>query len=301
MSLAKSHPIIFFGTEDYSLGTLEDLVEHNFNIVAVVTKPDSKRGRGMKLTAPPVKTFALEHDIPVWQPDKLRDIENQIRELQPVAGVLVAYGKIIPQSIIDLFTPGIINLHPSLLPRWRGPSPIEAAISNQDTETGVSIMKLDARMDGGPVYTQKSIKLNGTETRGELYDKLFAIGNENLVVDLPEILSGRLEPEPQDENKVTYCKMLSKQDSLIDPSQITAYEAEARVRAHLDFPRTKIKLGEHELIITKTHVTDSAESPLSVKFQDGKFLNIDQLIAPSGKTMSAEEFVRGYGKVSAQN
>lgn len=301
MSSGKNHPIIFFGTEDYSLSTLEVLVEHNFNIVAVVTKPDSKRGRGMKLTAPPVKTFALEHDIPVWQPDKLRDIENQIRELQPVAGVLVAYGKIIPQSIIDLFTPGIINLHPSLLPRWRGPSPIEAAISNQDTETGVSIMKLDARMDGGPVYTQKSIKLNSTETKDELYEKLFAIGNENLVVDLPEILSGRLSPEPQDENKATYCKMLSKKDSLIDPSQITAHEAEARVRAHLGFPRTKIKLGDHELIITKASVTESAKLPLSVKFKDGKFLTIDQLIAPSGKTMSAKEFIRGYGKVSAQN
>ena len=116
-------PIIFFGTEAYSLIALKALYEAGFPIRAVITKPDMRSGRGHKLTEPPVKTFARQHDILVWQPNKLRDLTPDITALQPVAGVLVAYGKIIPQSIIDLFTPGIINLHPSLLPKWRGPSP----------------------------------------------------------------------------------------------------------------------------------------------------------------------------------
>lgn len=161
----KSHKIIFFGTEDNSLATLQRLVEHGFSVAAVITKPDAARGRGQKITEPPVKTYAKQHEIPVWQPDKLREIIDNIKNLQPIAGVLVSYGKIIPQSVIDLFEPGIINIHPSLLPRWRGPSPIEAAISHRDEKTGVTIMKLDARMDGGPIYAQEKIQLDQTETK----------------------------------------------------------------------------------------------------------------------------------------
>ena len=134
----------------YSLITLEALVEEEFNVVCVITKPDTKRGRGHKLTEPPVKTFAKSHNIPVLQPSKVSEITDYIKQLQPVTGVLVAYGKIIPQSIIDLFTPGIINVHPSLLPKYRGPSPIESAIVNRDTKTGVSIMQLDSKMDARP-------------------------------------------------------------------------------------------------------------------------------------------------------
>lgn len=290
----KSPKIIFFGTEDYSLSTLKQLVENNFPVVAVVTKPDAARGRGQKITEPPVKTYAKSQGITVWQPENIRSIIDDIKSLQPVAGVLVAYGKIVPQMMIDLFEPGIINIHPSLLPKWRGPSPIESTIANRDTETGVSIMKLDARMDGGPVYTQTTVKLDGTESKPELYEKLFNLGNQHLMVDLPEILSGQLEPTPQDEDAATYCMLLSKNDSLVNPEEITAVDAEAKVRAHLGFPRTRLKVGDYNLIITKAHVSTDRKSPLSVKCQDGNFLSIDELIAPSGKTMTAEAFLLGY-------
>ena len=289
-----SPKIIFFGTEDYSLGTLKVLVENGFSIAAVVTKPDAPRGRGNKLAAPPVKTFALEYNIPVWQPAKLRDIADDIRALQPVAGVLVAYGKIIPQAIIDLFTPGIVNLHPSLLPRWRGPSPIEATIAQRDTETGVSIMQLEAGMDSGPVYAQQIITLRGNETKPELYAELFSLGEQMLVDRLPNILSGELQPTPQDENRATYCALLSKDDSLLNPTTMTAPGANAHVRAHLGFPRSRITLGEHTLIVTSAHVSTTHEHPLSIKFKDGNYLVVDQLIAPSGKTMTAEAYLRGY-------
>lgn len=289
-----SPKILFFGTEDYSLGTLKALVEAGFTTAGVVTKPDAPRGRGQKLTAPPVKTFALEHDIPVWQPSKLNDIAHDIEALQPVAGVLVAYGKIIPQNIIDLFTPGIINLHPSLLPRWRGPSPIEAAIYHLDTETGVTIMQLEAGMDSGPIYEQKIVSLAGTETKWQLYDSLFSLGNDLLIDILPDILSEKLQPKPQNHEQATYCSLLSKDMAQLSPEHMTAAQAEAHVRAHLGFPRSRLTVLEHDIIVTKAHVEHQKTSPLSVRFNGDSYLTIDELIAPSGKTMTAEAYLRGH-------
>ena len=286
--------IIFFGTEAFSADALRALIASNFNVVAVVTKPDQPKGRGHKLTEPLVKTIAREHDIPVWQPTKLADVAEQITSLQPVAGVLVSYGKIIPQSIIDLFTPGIINVHPSLLSRYRGPSPIEAAIIHHDNQTGVTIMQLSAAMDAGPIYAQRIIPLDHTETKPALYATLSRIGNQLLIDTLPDILSGALTPTPQNDADVTYCSLLSKQDGLLDPADLTAVQAEARVRAFLGFPRTRLPLGDQTLIITRAHVSKTAETPLSVQFSDGNYLAPDELIAPSGKTMTAEAFLRGH-------
>ena len=286
--------IIFFGTEAFSADALRALIASNFNVVAVVTKPDQPKGRGHKLTEPLVKTIAREHDIPVWQPTKLADVAEQITSLQPVAGVLVSYGKIIPQSIIDLFTPGIINVHPSLLSRYRGPSPIEAAIIHHDNQTGVTIMQLSAAMDAGPIYAQRIIPLDHTETKPALYATLSRIGNQLLIDTLPDILSGALTPTPQNDADATYCSLLSKQDGLLDPADLTAVQAETRVRAFLGFPRTRLPLGDQTLIITRAHVSKTAETPLSVQFSDGNYLAPDELIAPSGKTMPAEAFLRGH-------
>ena len=285
--------IIFFGTEEHSLGTLEALIEHGMEIAAVITKPDAPSGRGHKLTQPPVKEFATAHNIPVWQPNKLIDIVDDIRQLQPVAGVLVAYGKIIPQRVIDLFNPGIINLHPSLLPKWRGPSPIEATIANQDTETGISIMQLEAGMDSGPVYIQKTIPLSGNESKLDLYNSLFSLGNQTLINSLPDILSGKLMPTPQDDQQATYCSLLSKEMSQLNPETMTAAEANAHVRAHLGFPRSRLQFNDNSLIITQAHASPMSEHDLSVKFKDSQFLTVDELIAPSGKTMAAKAYLNG--------
>lgn len=290
----KSPKIIFFGTEEYSLITLKSLVENGFDVIAVVTKPDKAKGRGQKIIAPPVKLFALEHNITVWQPVKLSEITDEIAKLQPVTGVLVAYGKIIPQRIINLFKPGVINLHPSLLPLYRGPSPIESAITNLDNETGVSIMQLDAEMDAGPIYRQTRLKLSGKETRQELYSKLFSSGSRTLVEILPGIISGDIQPTTQNHSKATYCQMLSRELSLIDPDKITATQAEAHIRAHLGFPRSRISTKFGELIITKAHISQAAASELSIRCQDDAFLTIDELISPSsGKIISARDFLNG--------
>lgn len=287
-------PIVFFGTEDFSLYSLRTLVESGFSIAAVVTKPDTKRGRGGKLTEPAVKTYALQHDIPVWQPTKLVDIIPQITALDHPAGVLVSFGKIIPESIIELFTPGIINVHPSLLPHYRGPSPIEAAIQNRDAKTGISIMQLVKAMDAGPVYYQSLYALDFTETRPELYATLGQLGANLLVQRLPTILDGALQHTPQDDADATYCKLLSKEDSYLDLANTTPGDAEARIRAHLGFPRTRLKIGEHDIIVTKAHGVMDQKTPLELKCANGAYLSIDELVAPSGKTMSASEFLRGY-------
>lgn len=289
-----SKPLIFFGTEDFSLTALTGLIEAGYDIAAVVTKPDSKKGRGQKLTPPRVKVIATQHNIPVWQPTKLVDIIPQIIQLQPVAGVLVSYGKIIPQALIDLFEPGIVNVHPSLLPKYRGPSPIESAIKNCDSATGVSIMQLTAAMDAGPVYAQVGHQLHGSETRPELYHALADIGTNLLLETLPHILDGALLPQAQDDAAATYSQLLQKADANLNLAQLSAQQAEALVRAHLGFPKSKVNLLDQLCVITKVHISTQQKTPLDLICQDGAFLTIDELIAPNGKTMSGEAFLRGY-------
>ena len=291
---STSAKIVFFGTEDFSLTALTGLIEAGYTIAAVVTKPDSRKGRGQQLVPPQVKVLASRYNIPVLQPTTLRDISEEIVKLGPVTGVLVSYGKIVPQSIIDLFTPGIINVHPSLLPKYRGPSPIESAIKNGDSLTGVTIMQLSAKMDAGPIYTSKEHPLLGTETRPELYHAMADIGTNLLLETLPRIIDGSLKPTPQDETKATYCQLLQKADSLLDLEDMTASQAERTIRAHSGFPKSKLILLGQTVIITKAHTADQPKTPLDSVCRDGVYLCIDELIAPSGRQMTADAYLRGY-------
>ncbi len=287
-------PIVFFGTEHHSLVVLKALVESGYSIAAVVTKPDSIKGRYKKPLPPAVKQFAVERKIPVWQPKNLRDIIDNIRQLGEPVGILASYGKIIPQSVLELFSPGIINLHPSLLPLYRGPSPIESAIANRDRKTGVTIIKLEQSMDAGPIYTQAPYALDFTETKPELYDILFSLGANLLVQILPRIVSGELKPTPQDDDLATYCSLLDKSESRLDLSHLTPGEAEARIRAHLGYPRSRVNIGTYDLIVTKAHGVMTKQSPMDIECSNGAFLSIDEVIAPSGKTMSRDDFLRGH-------
>ncbi len=289
-----SAKIVFFGTEDFSLTALTGLIEAGYTIAAVVTKPDSKKGRGQQLIAPAVKTLASRFNIPVWQPQNLTDIRDDIIALGPVTGVLVSYGKIVPQSIIDLFTPGIINVHPSLLPKYRGPSPIESAIVNGDALTGVSIMQLAAKMDAGPVYAAKEHPLNGEETRPELYHALADVGTDLLLETLPQIIDNSLQPVPQNDVVATYSQLLQKADAELTLATLTATQAERHVRAHLGFPKSKLALLGQTVIITKASIADQPKTPLDQICQDGVYLCIEELIAPSGRHMNAAAFLNGY-------
>lgn len=294
LSGKTSQPIIFFGSEEFSLYSLSALVEAGFNVSAVVTKPDTPRGRGHILTEPAVKRFANKHNIRVLQPSMLAEVYPLIESIKPALGVLVSYGRIIPEDLLNAFPLGIVNVHPSLLPKYRGPSPIESAIANRDNKTGVSIMRLEKAMDAGPIYAQFPYALDGAETRPELYETLGRLGAHMLVSVLPDILSGTITPTKQDQDMATYCSLLTKQDTMLDLSTLTPGEAEARVRAHLDFPRSRIKVGTYDLIVLKVHGVMTKKTPLDIACANGAFLSIDTLIAPSGRTMNAEEFLRGY-------
>ena len=292
--MTKTSPIVFFGTEDFSLFSLRALVEAGFPVSLVITKPDTKRGRGGKTTSPAVKLFAIEHGIAVLQPHKLSEITDAVQRLNRPAGVLVSYGKIIPQAIIDLFSPGIINVHPSLLPLYRGPSPIESAIANRDAKTGVTLMQLSRAMDAGPLYYQVPYALDQTETRPELYETLGRLGANILVQQLPAILSGSLQPTPQNDAESTYCQLLTKETNYLDLTSLTPGQAEARIRAHLGFPRSRVRVGSYDLIVTKAHAVMDAKTPLDLACQNGAFLSIDELVAPSGRIVTAAEFLRGH-------
>jgi methionyl-tRNA formyltransferase len=293
-----SKTIVFFGTDDFSAAALRHLIEADYTIAAVVTQPDRKRGRGQQLQKPAVKVLAEAHHISIWQPASLLDIAKDLRALQPVAGVLSSFGRIIPADILKLFEPGIINVHPSLLPAYRGPTPIESTILQGDSHAGVSIMQLVEAMDAGPVYAQTSYPLDGTETQAELYDRLSVYGGALLVQHLPRILNHTLQPTPQDDTKATYTKLLTKADATPDPSQWTADALARKVRAHNVFPKTKLTLLGQLVVVTAAHVGDDRADGLIVQCKDDTTLVIDTLIGPSGKTMSADDFIRGYGQTT---
>lgn len=286
--------LVFFGTEEFSARFLQAIISADYEVAAVITKPDTKKGRGQKLHTPLVKTIAQQHSIPVWQPIRLQDCIDNIRSLGNTCGILVSYGKIIPQSVIDCFTPGIINVHPSLLPKYRGPSPVETTILNGDHIAGISIMQLSKAMDAGPVYSQVTTSLHGAEQKDELYQTLGDIAENELLRTLPHILDGFLTPKPQDDTLATYCQLLQKTDGSIGPATSTAQEAERKVRAYAGFPKTRTEINGQSIVITKAHISDIAKTPLDVTFSDGSILSIDELIAPSGKLMNADAFLRGY-------
>lgn len=251
------------------------------------------------LSAPLVKTIAREHGIPVLQPatdDELYALLDTHLPDNHVTGVLVSYGKIVSERVIARFTPGIVNVHPSLLPRYRGPAPIEAAIVNGDQETGVTLMQLVRKMDAGPVYAFSPLELTGTETQPELYDTLGTLGANILVTALPEIMSGSITPKPQNDHDATYTSLLQKSDGQLDPIAMSAAEVERRIRGYLRFPKTKLTLGQHVVHPLKAHISSATETDdeLGVRCADGKFVTIDTLTAPSGKRMTGREFLRGY-------
>mgnify|MGYP004417313072 CR=1 FL=1 len=296
---SKNKRIVFFGNERLVSGLkhtdapiLHGLIRQGYNVVAIVshhTEGKSRNNRELEVAA-----IAKTHAIPLFLPENPSDILSTLRDLQADIGILVAYGRIISQEVIDTFPLGIINIHPSLLPRYRGPTPIESAILNGDTETGVSIMQLSRGMDDGPIYAQEVISLKGTETKIDLYNKIVDLSERLFFEILPSILDGSSQPHPQDRTEVTYSQLFKKSNGMLEPSSLTALEAERRIRAYTGFPKTKLTILNHSAIITKAHITTEKKTPLDVEFRDGAYISIDELIGPSGKTMTKEAFLNGY-------
>jgi methionyl-tRNA formyltransferase len=230
--------IIFMGTPEFAVPTLAMLAER-FRVVAVITQPDKPAGRGRQLTASPVKRWATlhQHSLPVLQPRTLRDtaVQAALAELKPEVIVVAAFGLLLPQPVLDLPPRGCINVHASLLPRYRGAAPIPAAILNGDTHTGITLIKLDAGMDTGPIIAQASLPIQPDDTTGTLSARLAELGAQLTAAILPRWLAGEITPQPQDERQATLAPKLNKDDGRLDWSK-PAVELERRVRALSPWP-----------------------------------------------------------------
>lgn len=229
--------IIFLGTPSFAAIPLRALAEAGHEIVAVVTQPDRPAGRARTLHPPPVKVAALELGLPVIQPPTLRDesVVETLRRLEPEVGVVAAYGEILRRNVLEIPPLGYLNLHPSLLPLYRGPTPVAAAILAGDDITGVSIIRLVRAMDAGPIVAQATIPMPPDARAGPLTDELFGIGAQLLAGALPLYAAGEIEPQPQNDAQATYCKMLSKDDGRIGWTQ-PALVIERMVRAYDPWP-----------------------------------------------------------------
>jgi methionyl-tRNA formyltransferase len=236
--MVSRHRIVFMGSPDFAVPALEELAAH-YRLVGVVTQPDRPAGRGGTLKPPAVKTAALRLGFPVIQPEKLRDpvAMTQLQAWAPDLIVVAAFGRILRPDVLDLPKWGCINIHGSLLPRGRGAAPIQAAILAGDQETGITIMKMDAGVDTGPMLSQRAIPISPEDTAGTLFEKLAPLGAELLLETLPRYLSGELQPQPQPAEGVTFAPLLKKEDGLLDFTQ-PAITLVRRVRAFNPWPGT---------------------------------------------------------------
>jgi methionyl-tRNA formyltransferase len=289
------------GSPDFALPSLHALV-NAYGVVGVVTQPDRASGRGRALKSPPVKMLGQELGVPIIQPEKLRAPEamEQLRAWNPDLIVVAAFGQILRKDLLDLPHYGCINVHASLLPRWRGAAPINAAILQGDEETGVTIMKMDVGLDTGPMLAQAAIRLTRQDTAGSVTETLSHLGADLLIETLPDYLSGKIQPVPQPEEGMTYAPMLKKEEGRLDFTR-PAEELERRVRAFNPWPGAFMDLDGTLLKVHRAHV-EVGEADLGQKliYQDqpgvgagGGLLILDEVQPAGKKTMSGKSFLTG--------
>lgn len=326
-----SNKLIFFGSSSFGLPTLESLLKNNYEISLVITLPDEPAGRHRQLQPTSVKIFCQKNNLSFIQPEKLKsqEIIKEIRDLKSNFAVVASYGKIIPKEILNIFPLGCLNLHPSLLPKYRGPSPIQTAILNGDKETGVTIIKLDEQMDHGPIIKNHQVPITNNQTYLSLHNLLSEEAAKLLIEILPNYLARKLMLTPQDDSEATYTKILTKEDGRIDWSK-DAKEIERQIRAFYPWPGsfTEIKLKNRKELrckilsarvaeeitvvegLASANDSQPAESePSATNVTIGKFqqkngqifvrcgegsLIIEQIQPEGKKIMSADEFVNGY-------
>lgn len=313
MSIAgkdKKIRVIFMGTPEFAVPGLTRLIAApEFEVVGVFTQPDKPVGRKQILTPPPIKELAVKHGLAVFQPLKIRPETETIRSLNPDLIVVIAYGKIIPQEILDIPTSGCINVHASLLPKYRGAACLNAPILNGDAETGVTIMRMEAGLDTGPILRQTKIKLNGAESLSDVHDRLSAAGAELLVPTLLDFLSGKIKPQAQDDSLASYVKTLTKEDGRLDAGR-NALEIERMIRAYNPWPGTYTEIGGEILKIIAVEHKISKENKVKpgqlftaagrLFFQCGQNALVVLKLQLAGKRiMNAEEFINGYKNLLA--
>lgn len=301
--------IIFFGTPEFSVPFLNALTaDPAFEVMSVVTRPDEEAGRGRSLTPPPIKVAAEAAGIPVYQPSTLKSDEvlAALSAMRADAFVVFAYGRIIPKAVLDLPRLGCVNVHPSLLPKYRGPSPMQSAIRNGDANTGITIMRLDEGMDTGPLLSSIEIGLDDNETLETLTKKVEEQGPPLLVDTLKRLDAGLIVPVPQDNARATVCKLLTRDDGRIDWSHPLS-DIERMVRAYKGWPGTWTTWNGSRLKIHEVAPVDfTAELPPgTVSAKDGRLfvdcadgtLSVLTIQSEGKPSMSASAFLRGYSDI----
>ena len=299
--------IVFMGTPDFASASLKKLIDEKFDVVGVFTQPDKPKGRGMELSASPVKELALENDLPVFQPVKMRDgtALAQIKALEPDILVVVAYGRILPDDILAVPKYGAINVHGSLLPKYRGAAPIQWAVLNGDKITGVTTMYLASEMDTGDIIYTAETEIGEYETSGELFDRLKDMGAELLVKTLRDIDAGTAPRTPQDHSKASYVTMLDKSICPIDwnktPREVLKhiYGLQPWPVATMELEGKTVRVFAAEYTDGKTKkmpgaVVSTDKGGLEIACAGGETLLITELQAPGKKRMGAEDYLRGH-------
>lgn len=295
--------IIFAGTPDFAARHLQALLDSEHQVIAVYTQPDRPAGRGQQLQASPVKQLALAQNIPVFQPKSLKKApaQQQLAALDADLMVVVAYGLILPQTVLDTPKLGCINVHGSLLPRWRGAAPIQRALWAGDTNTGVTIMQMDAGLDTGAMLSIASLPIETTDTSATLYDKLAVVGPQALVAALQDLPALQAKAQPQQDNAANYAEKLSKEEAQLDFNK-AAVALEREIRAFNPWPVSYLQLGSQQLKIWQARVEAGSAQPGQVIRVDKKgiaigtadgLLVIEQLQPPGKKAMAVVDFLNG--------
>lgn len=295
--------IVFMGTPDFAVPSLQALIDAEHDVCAVYTQPDKPQGRKQILTAPPVKTLALEHDIPVFQPNTLKNEDEQarLRELAPEVIIVVAYGKLLPKAVLDIPPHGCINVHGSLLPRWRGAAPIQWAVIAGDEMAGVTTMQMAEGLDTGDMLLTYETKVGEKETAGELFDRLAQSGAELLTQTLVKL--DEITPRPQDDAQSCYAHMLDKQMAVIDWSK-SAHEIDCLIRGLNPWPIALTTLSGERLKVFAAEKAAGNGEPGTVLEADPKkgltvacgegALKLIEIQLVGGKRMKATDFLRGH-------
>lgn len=301
--MSKKLRIIFAGTPDFAARHLDALLTSGHQIVGVFTQPDRPAGRGKKLMPSPVKVVAEQHSLPVFQPASLRPEENQklVAELQADVMVVVAYGLILPKAVLDMPRLGCINVHGSLLPRWRGAAPIQRALWAGDSETGVTIMQMDVGLDTGDMLYKLSCPITEDDTSATLYDKLAELGPQGLIETLQQLADSSIRAEVQDETHVTYAEKLSKEEARMDWS-LSAAQLERCIRAFNPWPMSWMMIEDQPVKIWKASVIQgqpqaepgtilaASKQGIEVATAEG-ILNLEILQPAGKKAMSAQDLL----------
>ena len=294
--------VVFFGTPEFALPSLRALVSAGYTVPLVVTRADKPAGRGKKLTPPPVKLEAQRFGIPVLQPEgKEQELLRRLKELEPDLAVVVAYGRFLPEGVLKVPRYGFVNLHPSLLPEYRGASPIQSALLDGKKTTGVTVLKVTPELDAGDILSQVRVPISRSDNAKTLSDRLAKVGAELLLNTIPRYVSGEITPVPQEHSRATYCYQIRKDMGRID-WKLPAERIFNMVRAFTPWPSAYTTFrGRRVKVVSGEPVSGDGEPGRVVSLENGILVGtgrglfkIERLVPEGRKEMSAQDFVRGY-------